>query len=181
MLAQGTRSGEEVIRYAASAEYCKIFDEQMHSLFLLAFLLTADSNKAEQCFVAGREECVEGRGVWMEGPHSWARRAIIRHAIQMIRPAQEQGASGHLVSGALGTSGTSNPFAVIVSLRAFERCAFVMSVLEGQSNEDCQSLLRCSRQEVVMARKVALRLLAATNTGWEHTLVGKYTWLELLN
>lgn len=39
------------------------------------------------------------------------------------------------------------------SLRAFERFVCIMSVFEALSDEDCQSLLRCSRQEIVMAEK----------------------------
>lgn len=181
MLAQAPAVDERVTTYATAADYCKIFDEEMQSLYLLAFLLTADKDKAEQCFVGGFGECVERIGVFMDWARSSARLAIVKHAIRMIRPASEEG-KGFFVSAKWPTnSGTSNPFAVIVSLCAFERFVFVMSVLEGQSVEDCQSLLRCSRQEVVMAREVAVRLLAAADPGWERIQVGRYTWPELSN
>lgn len=181
MLAQVLAVEERVGTYATAADYCKIFAEEMDSLYLLAFLLTADKDKAEQCFVGGLGDCVERIGVFMEWARSSARLAIVKHAIRMIRPAAEEG-KGFFVSAQWPTtSGTSNPFAVIVSLCAFERFVFVMSVLEGQSVEECQSLLRCSRQEVVMAREVAVRLLAAANPGWEHTQTGKYTWPGLSN
>ena len=170
---------ESVTTGATATDYCKIFDEQMRSLYLLAFLLTADRDKAEQCFVGGLEECAKGSGACMEGD-SWARRAIIRRAIQMIGPAQERGASG-LFSDAPVALASNNPFAVIVSLCAFERFVLVMSVLEGQPDEDCESLLGCSRHEVVIARKIALRLFAAANPGYERGQGETYIWSGLLN
>lgn len=155
MLPQVLIEDDRVTKYAGGADYCRIFEEQMHSLYLLAFLLTADAEKAEKCFVDGLAECVEGSAVCIEGPHSWARRSIIMHAIQMIKPVQGQGASGFSISDAPPTSGRIDPFAAIVSLCAFERFVFVMSILEGHPVEECQSILRCSRQDVEIARKVA--------------------------
>ena len=170
-----------VTTYAAASDYCKIFEEQMHSLYLLAFLLTADTDKAERCFIGGLGECVDGSGICMEAPRSWPRQAIIRYAIRMIRPAQDQDVSGLFASDVALTSATSNPFAVIVSLSSFERFVFVMSVLEGQPDEYCESLLRCSRQEVVMARKAALGLFVAVNTGYERHEECTDIWQGLLN
>jgi hypothetical protein len=74
-----------------------------------------------------------------------------------------------------------NPFATIVSLPAFERFVFVMSVLEGQSDEECQDVLRCSRLEIVMAREVTFRLIAASGPSSEYILGGNYTWPALLH
>jgi hypothetical protein len=182
MLAQMQEVDERGTTYATATDYCEIFAEEMHSLYLLAFLLTADKDKAEQCFIGGLGECVERIGVFMEWARSWARRAIIKNAIRISRPTPEDSGNGAFISVRWSvTAGTSNPFGAIVSLCAFERFVFVMSVLEGQSDEDCQSLLRCSRQEVVIAREVAIRLLAAANPGYEHTQEGMYTWPGLLN
>jgi hypothetical protein len=173
---------ERATTHATGADYCKLFAEEMHGMYLLAFLLTADKDKAEQCFVGGFGECVERIGVFMESARSWARRTLVKHAIQMIGPAPDKGVEGFFVSAKWkANSGTSNPFSVIVSLGAFERFVFVMSVLEGQSDEDCQSLLGCSRQEFAMAREVALRVIAAANPGWEHAQAGKHLWLGQLN
>ena len=83
--------------------------EEMDSLYLLAFLLTADKDKAEQCFVGGLGDCVERIGVFMEWARSSARLALVKHAIRMIRPAAEEG-KGFFVSAKWPTtSGTSNP------------------------------------------------------------------------
>ena len=60
MLAQLQNVDETVIQYATATDFCKIFTEEMHSLYLLSFLLTADKDKAEQCFIGALGECVEG-------------------------------------------------------------------------------------------------------------------------
>src|ERR1700733_172980 len=81
--------------YASSADFCRIFDEDMNDLYLLSFLLTADREKAEQCFVSGLEDAVEGNPVFKEWARSWARRAIIVNAARAIntRPTGENGRS----------------------------------------------------------------------------------------
>lgn len=59
--------------------------------------------------------------------------------------------------------GEINLFDAIVALNAFERFVYVMSVLEGRSDDDCSALLRCSRRDVIIARELALeRLIEAT-------------------
>ena len=63
--------------------------EEMQSLYLLSFLLTADHDKAEQCLVSAIGECREGIGVFMDWTRFWTRRAVIKHAIQLIMPAPE--------------------------------------------------------------------------------------------
>jgi hypothetical protein len=97
----------------------------------------------------------------------------------MIKPVPEDGAEGFVMGPQLpAIVGTT---AAIISLCAFDRFVFVMSVLERESDEACISLLKCSRQEIVMAREVALRLVAAANPGWEQPQVRKHTWSGLWN
>src|ERR1700746_4220757 len=74
---------------AAAADFGEVFTEEMHSLYLLSFLLTADKDKAEQCFIGALGECVEGIGAFMEWSRLWGRRAIIKQAILMMRPVPE--------------------------------------------------------------------------------------------
>jgi hypothetical protein len=57
-------------------------------------------------------------------------------------------------------SGKTNLFDAVVTLNAFERFVYVMSVLEKQSDDDCSTLLRCSRLDVIIARELALQRLA---------------------
>jgi DNA-directed RNA polymerase specialized sigma24 family protein len=159
--------------YRTGTDFCKIFAEEMNSLYLLAFLLTADSDKAEQCFVCALGECVEETGAFMEWAHSWARRTIIKQAIQMIMPAPERVDQVSFVSlNEASVSGKYNPMGAIVALSAFERFVFVMSILEDQSDEDCAILLGCSRRDVMIAREVALRRLTHSRNDCDRVAEG---------
>ena len=50
--------------------------------------------------------------------------------------------------------------ASVLELAVFERFVFVMSVLEGHSDEDCSVLLQCSPNQIGEARARALQLMA---------------------
>ena len=146
-----------------------ILIEEMHSLYLFSFLLTADNDKADQCFVCGLGECVEGISAFMDWARSWARRTILKHAIRMIRPAPEHTDNSSVGLKEAATSGKTSFFAAIVALSAFERFVFVMSVLEKHSDEDCSMLLRCSRWDIMIARELALERLANTHDGCDQS------------
>src|SRR6202041_3815734 len=94
--------------YASSADFCRIFDEDMNDLYLLSFLLTADREKAEQCFVSGLEDAVEGNPVFKEWARTWARRVIIVNAVRAInpRPKEENPAS---ISAPVSSNGKTPP------------------------------------------------------------------------
>jgi hypothetical protein len=149
---------------ATGTDLWRVLTDEMHSLYLLSFLLTADLDKAGQCFVGGMGECMEEIGVFMEWAQAWARRSILKHAIRMIMPApvHKDDVPFALLKGA-AASGKTNLFDAIVGLNAFERFVYVMSVLEKQSDADCSTLLRCSRRDVVIARELALECLATTH------------------
>jgi hypothetical protein len=182
MAAQVQIVGETSSRYATATDYYRIFVEEMDSLYLLAFLLTADKEVAEQTVVAGLGECIERVGVFLERARSSARRAIVKDAIRKIRPVPPEDANEFFGSAKVPeTVGARTPFAIIASLRAFERFVFVMSVLEGQPDEDCQSLLSCSRQDIVMARKAAMKLFGITTRRVEFDHEGVFTWPRILN
>jgi DNA-directed RNA polymerase specialized sigma24 family protein len=61
------------------------------------------------------------------------------------------------------TPAENDPFAAILLLDPFERFVFVMSALEGQSDEQCAILLRCSRRDIMMARVLALKRQSSTD------------------
>jgi hypothetical protein len=147
-----------------------ILTQEMNSLYLFSFLLTADNDIAEKCYVCGLGECVEGISVFMDWVRSWARQTILKHAIRMIMPAPEHTDRLSLISvNGAATSGKNNLFAAMLQLNAFERFVFVMSVLEKQSDEDCSILLNCSRRDVMIARELALKRLANTNNGCDQS------------
>jgi DNA-directed RNA polymerase specialized sigma24 family protein len=158
--------------YANSADFCRIFERDMNRLYLLAFLLTADHVTAEKCFVSGMEESKNGNLVFKDWAQSWARRLIILNAIRMIHPRPQLATADHRFANRSGLgeqAGTGHAAVVthletfseelraIIALPAFQRFAFVMSVLEGYSNRETSLLLDCSVTELVAARTYALQ------------------------
>ena len=73
----------------------------MHSL---SFLVTADQTKAEECFVSGLEDCVEGTYVFRDWARSWARRKIIQNAIRMLAPRKDHSTVADVPSDAVSCS-----------------------------------------------------------------------------
>ncbi len=108
---------ERTTRYATVADFCGIFTEEMHSLYLLSFMLTADNHKAEQCFVSGMVACEQEIDAFMEWARTYARPAILKHAIRMIVPAPEHTDNFSYINfkGA-ATPGKNNLFGTIVAL-----------------------------------------------------------------
>ena len=152
--------------YASSADFCRIFDEDMNDLYLLSFLLTADREKAEQCFVSGLEDAVEGNPVFKEWARSWARRAIIQNAVRAINPRPvERGGSSRSTS--VDNRDKALPpqqqveIAGVLELEPFDRFVYVMTVLERYSDHECSLLLSCARREVLAARTRALQQLGS--------------------
>jgi hypothetical protein len=151
--------------YASSDDFRRVFDEDMNSLYLLSFLLTANREMAEQCFVSGLEDAVEGNPVFKEWARSWARRVIIVNAVRAInpRPMEENGGS----SSAPGSSRGKTPpveqveIAAVLALGPFERLVYVMTLLERYSDQDCSLLLGCARRDVVTARTRALEQIGS--------------------
>jgi hypothetical protein len=142
--------------YASRDDFRRIFEADMNALYLLSLLLTADHEKAERCFVSGLEDAVEGNPVFKEWARSWARRAIILNAVRVInpRPTDENGrSSSATVSNKAKTSPVEQiEIASVLALEPFERFVYVMTVLEGYSDQDCSLLLGCTRRDVVAAR-----------------------------
>lgn len=152
--------------YATSTDFCRIFDEQMTSLYLLSLLLTADPEKAEQCFVSGMGDSLNTNSVFKEWAHLWARRSIIQNAIRLLGPRlndknEPEAANFSQLNGKVPAElETDSNFARILLLNPFERFAFVMSVLEAYSDQECSLLLGCLRRDVADARVVAIKNLA---------------------
>jgi hypothetical protein len=144
--------------YATGADFCRIFREDMNRLYLLSLLLTGHESMAEKCFVRGLEDAGKNNPVFREWARSWARRTVIQKAIEMIEPRPTNGSTA--VAREPSHAGAELPeIAGIAELPAFERFAFVMSVLERISDQECSLLLDCSRTEVSAARIAALQRL----------------------
>lgn len=150
------RTGE----YATKEHFRELFTEDMNRLYLLSFLLTADHEKAERCFVAGLDECVTGGPVFREWARTWARRIVVQNAIRMIAP--------HMGSATIapGTFQAQDArFAEVLGLEDFERFVYVLSVLEGFSDSDCATLLGVSSRDIREARIRAFRQIADLSPG----------------
>jgi hypothetical protein len=157
--------------YATSSDFCRVYVEQMNSLYLLSLLLTADPQKAEQCFLSGFDESVSNKSVFKERAHLWARRSIIFQAIRLLcpRPNDENESNEARPSPLIGQVPGTVPaevlvypnFARIIGLNAFERFVFIMSILEEYSDQECSMLLGCFRRDVISARSAAIQRLAS--------------------
>ena len=153
--------------YATRSDFCHIYVEEMNGLFLLSLLLTADPQKAEQCFLSGFEDSVRNNYVFKERAHSWARRSIILQAIRLLcpRPGEATESNGARLSPWIGNVTAEvhayPDFARIVALNSFERFVCVMSILEKYSAQECSLLLSCFRRDVINAQATAVRRLAS--------------------
>jgi DNA-directed RNA polymerase specialized sigma24 family protein len=154
---------ERATEYASCKDFQRIFDEDMAGLHRLAFLLTADHAKAEQCFVAGLEDSIHGNPVFRQWARAWSKRAIIQSAIKAIAPMPTR--HGGLPEEAKAQWQNGNEVesvaAVVASWEPFERFVFVMAVLEGYGLRECAALLACPVQDVIAAKSLAMQRLAA--------------------
>jgi hypothetical protein len=153
---------EKPTSYATASDLCEAFIDGMSSLYLLAFLLTGNDGKAERCFISALDECVEDTGVVRAWATALTRRAIIERSIQMIRPVPESTDNFSLTTHVAQNS----PFAAIRALGTFERFVFIMSILEGWSEQDCALRLRCSWRDVTIARLLALKSVGSTDAAY---------------
>ena len=158
-------------QYATSEDFRQLFTEDSRGLYLLSFLLTANHEMAERCFVASLDECLNRNSVFREWAHSWARRMIVRNALRMItlqpsltRPVtviSESEGDGNLAGIAL----QDFPVARVLALESFERFVYVLAVLEKYPDQNCAVLLGVSKQTVREAKTSALRHVANFDRG----------------
>jgi len=151
--------------YATGSDFCRIFAENMKDLYLLAYLLTADPAKAEQCFVGGLDDCSQGNQVFKEWARVWARRVVIKNAIRLVTPAPQTPSSSQLhdvkdQARHQNQAELRAEVSAILGMPALERFAFVLSVLEGYKDVECALLLGCTRELVRAARADALQHIA---------------------
>jgi hypothetical protein len=156
--------------YAGASDCAEVFIDRMNGLYLLSFLVTADRQIAEQCFSQALDEYVEACGGFLEWAKLEGRRAVLRHAIRILRPVPKQAYSWSYHGHAQPLVSTAHQaFATITSLNAFERFVFVMSVIEGFSVEECAALLDSSVQDVALGRELAGKIIAAEDPGCDLT------------
>lgn len=151
--------------YAVAADFCRVFAEETNSLYLLAWLLTANRAKAEACFLAGLQDSMKSNRIFKDWARSWARRLIIQNAIRMIAPtpdmAPEKEFLGSIDTVAEVNSECSVTLGAVLARPTFERFVFVIAVLERYSDQDCSILLNRSRRDVARARSQAAEHVAS--------------------
>jgi len=150
--------------YATRADFCRIFRNEMKTLYLLAFLLTGNRAKAEQCFLAALADVGNETFVLRQFAAFWSRRAIIVNAIRSTAPWFYQDGTSDIWDGSEDESVTG-VINRLLQLGALERFVFVLSVLEGYRDAECATLLCCVPADVMQARMRALQNLAYASGG----------------
>ena len=158
---------QETSRYISTEYFCRFFDKNLSGLHQLAFLLTADQEKAEQCFVAGLDDCMNANDVFKKWARTWAERTIIQNAFRTLQPHPDRVSASLSAKAPVGAArkhprvGHLEIDRVLV-LDDFERFVFVMSVLSHYSDHDCALLLRQSLREIREARVRAFQQIAGS-------------------
>jgi DNA-directed RNA polymerase specialized sigma24 family protein len=166
-----THSENAETRYASCEDFRRIFEEDLHGLYQLSFLLTRDPQKAERCFVAGLEDCAKESRVFTGWARTWAKRVIVKNAIRELHPQSSHSNSSarvpNMFSANRHLSGPSEQFDTdtVSGLADFERFVFVLCVLEGYREHECALLLGCSDSEVREARTQAMEQFANLRSG----------------
>jgi hypothetical protein len=179
-----------VNEYAMAHDFQELFAHEMADLFRLAFLLTADSERAERCLFVTIDECMASNSVVKWWLPVWTRNALIRNAIRIVTGSPIRPSRNILQRPTLTAIRKSQESAIDASdespglllLSDFDRLAYVISIVEHYPARDCAKLLGRSRQEVSDALDRAVGQIAAFERGWRRTsrrtsmqLAGKVT------
>ena len=143
--------------YANGTDFCRALKYEMGRLYVLAFLLSANHEQAERCFVQTLQEIPEHKTVFKAWVRIWTRRALIKTAIRSIlqEACVTTRARDHWWENQ-GNPGEAETVETIRRLSSLDRFVFVMSVLERYSLKECSVLLDCTIETVSEARMRAL-------------------------
>ncbi len=152
-------------QYATREDFRKILDEDLSRLYQLSFLLTADHQKAERCFVASIEDCAHETRVFREWARAWTKRVVVENAIRELKPRPSRSNNSSSLPS-LGNHQSGSPTGhfttdALLRLEDFERFVFVLCVLERYRENDCTLLLGCSASQVREAWTRAVETLAS--------------------
>jgi len=150
----GTKSSA-VGEFAKTDDFQELFASEMVDLLRLAFLLTADAEKAQHCVILTLHECLATVGVFKAWLPVLTRNALIRNGIRLVTgiPVCSLGKSRRPESlPAIHDSeyviSPTDDSAGLLQLSDFDRLVYVICVLERYSTRDCAALLGKSRPEV---------------------------------
>jgi hypothetical protein len=139
--------------YVGEEEFASTFEYEHEGLQKLAFLLTANAEMAGRCMRLAFCQCIASSSVFKGWALNWARLMIIRNAVILtMYPEGQVLASEDGDSNNAAIARISDPsIEEVLDLPAFERCAYVICVLECYSTKECALLLGRSPREVTQA------------------------------
>lgn len=153
---------DQAEEYAIHYDFRVMFSDDEDGRRLLAFLLTGDHARAEQCLVQGLDGEAHDNPAFRDWAHSWTKRAIIKNAIQTVSPSPESNSQDQDFFSSHHENVTPETLAGAVScLESFERFVFIMSLVEGYSVRECSALLGASPQQVTIAKSRAVEHVAS--------------------
>jgi DNA-directed RNA polymerase specialized sigma24 family protein len=152
-------------QYATREDFRTILDEDLNCLYQLSFLLTADHQKAERCFVDSIEDCANENGVFREWARPWTKRIVVENAIRELKPRPSRFNNSSSLPSVRNqeSSSPTGHFAAdaLLELGDFERFVFVLCLLERYRENECALLLGCSASQVREAWTRAIQTLAS--------------------
>ena len=83
-LARHRQKSNETRSYATDADFQELSTREMTDFFQLSFQLTGDTNKAERCLTLATKDCFGTSTILKGFARTWARRMVIKRAIQLV-------------------------------------------------------------------------------------------------
>ena len=148
--------------YATPVDFCDIFRNDTKHLYLLAFLLTTNHRKSEQCFVSTVEKAFKEQAVFKE----WVRSRIKRTMIENARSSPRCAFRRTPKSG-WGSDKVAHDTRVNCRPRDFGR----PFVRVGQNREAPASLAQDQRARHVLSALVPFRS-GSRGRGWSYVPCG---------
>ena len=150
--------------YATCTDFCEVFRRNTTQLYLLAFLLTANHQEAQECFVGAMGKAFAQRNVFKGWEESWSKRCLIEHAIgAIIFEPDRREPRRDLWLQERGENKLRTFLDAVSQLKSPERFVFVMTVLEGYAVKETALLLGRTPESVHNLRIEALQRLAELN------------------
>ena len=128
---------------ARKDDFVHLFKSEELTLRLLAILLMGDAKAAKVCLGRALQDCIASSSVSRDWIFPWARRSVIRCAIQLAPVPRSDPPFGPELSANRDwlTTRLDAPFDEIFGLPELDRFVFVLCVLENCSVQDCALLL----------------------------------------
>ena len=174
------------VEYATADDIQKHFVAAMNDLFCLAFLLTANADRAEDCLIRSIRECLGRRCILKEKLPAWVRDTVVRNGIRIVKDIEglsfgvTPGDSIPLVpESSQPFIGTTDYSAGILELSNFERLVYVICNLEHRASRQCALLLGRSHEEVHEARNRALAHIAEFESTWRDIVSDSFAGSEV--